>query len=34
LSLLHQLQVKIRLDLKEIQHLIQHFPMLPGHANP
>ncbi|MCY1532423.1 hypothetical protein D9M68_676980 [compost metagenome] len=29
----HDIQVEIRLDTKQAQHLVQHFPMLSGHAD-
>lgn len=29
----HLIQVKIRPDTKQLQHLVQHFPMLGSHAN-
>ena len=31
---LHDVQVNVRDDLKEAQHLIEHLSMLPRHANP
>ncbi|MNO70131.1 hypothetical protein D3C76_610030 [compost metagenome] len=30
---LHDIQVEIRLNTKQTQHLVQHFSMLSGHAN-
>lgn len=33
LALLHDVQVKIRLHLKYLEHLVQHLPMLPGDAH-
>jgi hypothetical protein len=33
LPLLHDVQVIIRLDIEYLQHLIEHFTMLPRHAD-
>ncbi len=33
LALLHNIEVKIRFNLKNIQHLVEHFPVLRGHAD-
>ena len=33
LPLLHDVQVEVRLDLEDPEHLVQHLPMLPGDAH-
>ena len=34
LGVLHHVQVVIRPDLEQVEHLVEHLPMLAGHADP